>query len=53
MSGRGFFGYEFARFEEVPPHLLDKTIKSIRIRNELNELVPTASTWERFIYKLN
>ena len=52
-AGRGFFGYEFAKFEEVPQHLLDKTIKSIRLRNELNEQVPTSSTWERIIYKQN
>lgn len=50
-AGRGFFGYEFSRFEDVPAHLIDKTIESIRIRNELKPEVPTPSTWERFIYK--
>jgi elongation factor 2 len=50
-AGRGFFGYEFAKFEDVPQHLLDKTVESIRIRNELKTEVPTSSTWERFIYK--
>ncbi len=52
-AGRGFFGYEFARFEEVPPHLLDKTIKHLRERNGLPEAVPTQKTWERLIYKQN
>lgn len=50
-AGRGFFGYQFERFDDVPPHLLDKTVESIRVRNELNPQVPTAATWERFIYK--
>ncbi|MDH5401702.1 MAG: GTP-binding protein [Candidatus Heimdallarchaeota archaeon] len=50
-AGRGFFGYEFARFEDVPPHLFDKTVESIRIRNELKPEIPSPSTWERFIYK--
>jgi elongation factor 2 len=50
-AGRGFFGYEFAKFEDVPLHLLDKTVESIRIRNELKPEVQTSSTWERFIYK--
>ena len=50
-AGRGFFGYQFAKFEPVPPHLLEDKIKFIRKRNELKEEIPTASTWERFIYK--
>jgi len=50
-AGRGFFGYTFARFDDVPPHLKDKTIEFIRGRNDLKLEVPTASTWERFIYK--
>ncbi|MCY3411865.1 MAG: elongation factor EF-2 [Candidatus Heimdallarchaeota archaeon] len=52
-AGRGFFGYSFAKFEEVPPHLFDNTVKFIRERNGLNPQVPTASTWERLIYKQN
>lgn len=52
-AGRGFFGYTFAKFEEVPPHLLDATIKFIRNRNGLKEEVPTLSTWERLVYKKN
>ncbi|MHA2254059.1 MAG: hypothetical protein ACXAD7_27150, partial [Candidatus Kariarchaeaceae archaeon] len=50
-AGRGFFGYEFAKFVDVPPHLFDKTVESIRIRNELKPEVPGRSTWERFIYR--
>ncbi len=50
-AGRGFFGYTFERFDDVPPHLLNKAVESIRLRNELNPQVPTSSTWERFIYK--
>ncbi len=52
-AGRGFFGYSFAKFEEIPAHLRDETIKFIRKRNGLKEEVPTESTWERLIYKQN
>jgi elongation factor 2 len=50
-AGRGFFGYEFAKFAEIPAHLFDKTVDHLRERNGLNPQIPTASTWERFIYK--
>lgn len=50
-AGRGFFGYQFSHFQEVPPHLLDDKIAFIRERNGLKVEVPTAATWERFIYK--
>ncbi|MCH8908124.1 MAG: GTP-binding protein [Candidatus Heimdallarchaeota archaeon] len=50
-AGRGFFGYTFAKFEDVPAHLFDKTVETIRVRNKLKPEVPTQSTWERFIYK--
>ena len=50
-AGRGFFGYKFAKFDEIPQHLFDKTVEHLRSRNGLNANIPTASTWERFIYK--
>ncbi len=50
-AGRGFFGYQFSHFEEVPPHLRDEKIRFIRVRNGLKEEVPTMDTWARFIYK--
>lgn len=50
-AGRGFFGYQFSHFEEVPPHLRDEKIAFIRKRNGLKEEVPTMDTWARFIYK--
>ncbi len=50
-AGRGFFGYQFYKFEEVPPHLVDEKVTFIRERNGLKTEVPTAATWERFVYK--
>ncbi len=49
-SGRGFFGYEFLGFEEVPPYLVDKKIAEIRQRNGLPPEVPKPEQWQRFVY---
>ncbi len=50
-AGRGFFGYQFSHFQEVPPHLREEKISFIRKRNGLKEEIPTMDTWARFIYK--
>jgi len=52
-AGRGFFGYKFAKFSQVPPHLFDKTVEHLRERNGLNPNIPNKSTWERFVYKIS
>lgn len=52
-AGRGFFGYQFDQFKEVPPHLRDELIAFIRKRNDLKEEIPSPDTWKRFIYKQN
>lgn len=50
-SGKGFFGYEFRGFEDVPPHMLEETIAAIRERKELPAEIPDPSNWQRFVYK--
>ena len=49
-SGRGFFGYEFLGFEEVPPYLSEKKIAEIRQRNNLPPEIPKPEQWQRFVY---
>ena len=50
-QGRGFFGYEFSGFEQVPQAIEAELISQIRERNELPPEPPTIATWARFIYK--
>ena len=50
-AGRGFFGYQFSHFEEIPGYLRDEKLAFIRKRNELPEEIPSASNWDRFIYR--
>ena len=50
-SGKGFFGYEFKGFEDVPAYMLDETIESIRERKDLPPDIPQISNWDRFVYK--
>jgi elongation factor 2 len=50
-SGRAFFGYEFSGFEKVPPNLEEKIILEIRKRKGMPVELPSAKSWERFIYK--
>ena len=50
-QGRAFFGYEFKGFERVPPSLEEGVIMEIRKRKNMNVEMPSAKSWERFIYK--
>ncbi|MBY9007001.1 MAG: elongation factor EF-2 [Candidatus Lokiarchaeota archaeon] len=50
-QGRAFFGYEFAGFEQVPRSLEDDLILEIRKRKTMKEELPSAKSWERYIYK--
>ena len=50
-QGRGFFGYEFSGFEQVPKAIEADLITEIRERNELPPEAPTIATWIRFVYK--
>ncbi|MHA1115287.1 MAG: GTP-binding protein [Candidatus Heimdallarchaeum aukensis] len=50
-SGKAFFGYQFLGFEPVPSNLEEQVIASIRERKGLPPEIPTASNWERFMYK--
>ncbi|TFG04297.1 MAG: GTP-binding protein [Promethearchaeota archaeon] len=50
-QGRAFFGYEFKGFEKVPPSLEEDVILDIRKRKGMPEEMPSAKSFERFIYK--
>ncbi len=50
-QGRAFFGYEFSGFEQVPRSLEESLILEIRKRKSMKEEIPTAKSWERYIYK--
>ncbi len=50
-QGRAFFGYEFLGFEKVPSSLEEDVILEIRKRKGMPESMPSAKSWERFIYK--
>jgi elongation factor 2 len=50
-QGRAFFGYEFKGFEKVPPNLEEEVILDIRKRKGMPVEMPSAKSWERFIYK--
>jgi len=50
-QGRAFFGYEFKGFEKVPASLEEDVILEIRKRKGMPEGMPSAKSWERFIYK--
>ena len=50
-SGRAFWGYEFAGFENVPASMEKDIIAEIRKRKGLTEDIPTPENWSRFIYR--
>lgn len=50
-QGRAFFGYEFSGFEPVPASIHDDLILEIRKRKGMAEQLPSAQSFERFIYK--
>jgi elongation factor 2 len=50
-QGRAFFGYEFLGFEKVPPSLEEEIILEIRKRKDMPVELPSAKSFERFIYK--
>lgn len=50
-QGRAFFGYEFLGFEKVPGSVEEELIMEIRKRKDLKLEMPSASSWDRFLYK--
>jgi elongation factor 2 len=50
-QGRAFFGYEFLGFEKVPGSIEEELILEIRKRKEMPAEMPSARSWERFLYK--
>jgi elongation factor 2 len=50
-QGRCFFGYQFRGFESVPGILQEEVILDIRKRKGMPELMPSLSSWSRWVYK--
>ncbi len=50
-QGRAFFGYEFSGFEKVPASIENDLILEIRKRKDMPDQLPSAKSWERFLYR--